>query len=104
VCYAIVAGEVVVAVDDKPKSGAELARIRNIRSNPHATVLFDRWDEDWRALAWVMVRGRARIEPPGTGAVELAARYAQYRDSPPAGDVIVVRPTRVLWWSFTAPD
>jgi PPOX class probable F420-dependent enzyme len=101
VCYAIVNGDIVMAIDDKPKSGAELARVRNIRANPNVTVMFDRWDEDWRALAWVMVRGTARLEPPGTGAEELAARYEQYRRSAPQGEVIAVSPVRLTWWSFS---
>jgi PPOX class probable F420-dependent enzyme len=99
VCFAIVGGEIVSALDQKPKSGRTLQRINNLRNNPTATVLFDRWGEDWHELAWVMVRGTARIEPPGTAGPELLGRYPQYRTSPPAGEVIVVRPAHIAYWT-----
>lgn len=100
VCFAIVNGEICSALDQKPKSGGTLARISNLRRNPAATVLFDRWDEDWTELAWVMVRGTGRIEPPGSVGPELISRYPQYDNSPPQGEVIVVRPDRVAYWTY----
>jgi PPOX class probable F420-dependent enzyme len=103
VCFAILGDEVVSAVDQKPKSGRELARVRNVRARPHVTMLFDRWDEDWTRLGWVMVSGRARIAQPGFGASELSARYAQYKEQPPPGEVIVVAPERVRWWLGADP-
>jgi PPOX class probable F420-dependent enzyme len=100
VCFAIVEGEVASAVDRKPKSSSTLARIRNVRANADATVLFDRWSEDWQQLAWVMVRGNARVEPAGWGANDLVDRYPQYREAPPDGDVIVVRPNNIVYWTY----
>jgi PPOX class probable F420-dependent enzyme len=100
VCFAVVGGDVVTAIDQKPKSGRRLARLRNVEERGAATLLFDRWDEDWRRLGWVMIGGGARIEPPGTAAGELSARYAQYRDDPPAGESIVVSPHRIRWWTW----
>lgn len=101
VCFAIADGEIVTALDRKPKSGGTLGRVRNLKANPVATVLFDRYEEEWTQLAWVMVRGTARIEPPGTGRGELVERYSQYRTDPPTGDVIVVRPEHIAYWSYT---
>lgn len=101
VCFALRDADIVTPVDAKPKAGRRLARLKNLDAHPAATVLFDRWDEDWRRLAWVMVKGTGRVEPPGTGSDELAARYAQYKSSPPPGEVIVVRPQRVLWWAWS---
>jgi PPOX class probable F420-dependent enzyme len=100
VCFAVAGGNIFSALDNKPKSGKQLVRIANVRANPIATVLFDRWDEDWRRLAWVMVRGGARIEPPGTARAELISRYPQYRETPPEGDVIAVNPDRIAYWAF----
>jgi PPOX class probable F420-dependent enzyme len=100
VCFAVAGGNIFSALDNKPKSGKQLVRVVNVRANPIATVLFDRWDEDWRRLAWVMVRGGARIEPPGTALAELIARYPQYRETPPEGDVIGVNPDRIAYWAF----
>jgi PPOX class probable F420-dependent enzyme len=98
VCFAIVGEEVVSAIDHKPKSGRELARVANVRARPNATLLFDRWDEDWTRLGWVMVAGSAHMAPPGAGADELAARYRQYQEQPPRGEVIVLRPEVIRWW------
>ncbi|WP_222916747.1 pyridoxamine 5'-phosphate oxidase family protein [Natrinema sp. SYSU A 869] len=73
----------VSAIDEKPKSTADLQRVRNIRANPRVTLLVDRYREDWSRLAWVQVRGRARILEPDasihTDAVSaLESKYEQY--------------------------
>ena len=99
VCFATWDGELVTAIDQKPKmSDRELARVANLRRTPEATLLVDRWDQDWTRLGWVMFRGTARIEPPGSATEALLERYQQYRDDPPRGDVIALHPARVLWW------
>jgi PPOX class probable F420-dependent enzyme len=98
--YALRGSELVTAIDGKPKSGTKLARVSNIESNSAVTLLVDRWDEDWSRLGWVMVRGTARLEAPGTADRELLARYPQYGDEPPSGRVIVIRPQRILWWTW----
>ena len=98
VSFAVRGDDLVTAVDQKPKSGRELARLANVRQRPAATLLLDRWDEDWTRLGWVMVRGDARIEPPGSATAELVQRYPQYRRDPPSGEVIALRPRRILWW------
>ena len=100
ICFALKGAEIVTAVDHKPKGERELRRVRNVRANPDVCVLFDRWDEDWRKLGWVQVYGSARIEPPRWAEAELVQRYPQYVERPPEGDVIVVTPSRVVWWSF----
>jgi PPOX class probable F420-dependent enzyme len=90
VCYAVVgegeAAAVVSALDEKPKRvGVEkLRRVRHIRENPEVALIVDDYVEDWRRLAFVQVRGRARlVEPGGTGFSEaiavLRAKYAQYQ-------------------------
>ncbi|MDQ3767574.1 MAG: TIGR03668 family PPOX class F420-dependent oxidoreductase [Actinomycetota bacterium] len=99
VCFALRAGDVVIAIDHKPKGGRRLERLRNIEANPAAALTVDRWDEDWTRLGWVMVQGEATIEAPGHPPEELLARYSQYSQRPPQGELIVVRPRRALWWS-----
>ena len=46
------------------------------------TVLIDRWDEDWRHLAWLRIDGRASLtEDPVERAKAIAtlrAKYPQY--------------------------
>ena len=100
VTFAIEDDRVYVAVDTKPKSTRDLARLRNIRANPRVALLADHYEADWAALWWARADGEARIV---TGQAEmagpinlLARRYPQYRAAPPAGPVIAVT---VLRWS-----
>jgi PPOX class probable F420-dependent enzyme len=75
---------VVIAIDEKPKGDPRsLRRVRDIAVRPEVALLVDDYDEDWAALAWVMVRGRARLcepdEPVHAAAVAaLRAKYPQY--------------------------
>jgi PPOX class probable F420-dependent enzyme len=101
VCHAVRDSEIVFAIDDKPKSGRPLARVSDIERDPRATLLIDRWSEDWTELAWVRLDCDARIEPPGTALEHLQARYPQYLETPPTGVTIVLRPTHVVWWSYS---
>jgi PPOX class probable F420-dependent enzyme len=100
VCYALRGAEVVSAVDGKPKRTTQLARVANIERDASATMLVDRWDEDWSRLGWVMLRGRAEVRPPGSADHELALRYPQYRDDPPRGPVIALVPDLIRWWTW----
>lgn len=99
--YAIRGDELVMEVDDKPKQGLELARTRNVRANPNVALLVDEWDEDWTRLAWVMIRGRARVDEPGGATDVLRAKYAQYGPDSLQGPVIVIEPRRINWWRWT---
>ena len=76
---------IVVALDDKAKGVPvrELARVRNILSDPTATLLVSDDDEDWGRLAWATVRGGATLVEPGepghTAATDaLRDKYPQY--------------------------
>lgn len=87
-CFAVlgdVEPVVVSALDEKPKRVADerLGRVRNIEANPEVCFVVDRYDEDWSQLAFVRVRGRARVVPAGSeghaGAVAaLRRKYPQY--------------------------
>ena len=114
-CYALVGAEVVVAIDEKPKSGRRLRRLRNIDENPRASIVVDRYDEDWTRLAWVLVRGAARIVDPGDGShraaiVELREKYPQYEQMRlEQAEVIVISSDSMTCWtseatSFAASD
>ena len=75
------------AVNAKPKSRTDLARLRNIRADPRVCVLADHYEDDWDRLWWVRGDGRATIldDPAAMApALELlAGRYRQYRERPP---------------------
>jgi PPOX class probable F420-dependent enzyme len=108
VCYALDDAALYFVADEKPKRrpARELLRLRNLRANPRAAVVVDDWDEDWTRLAWVLVRGPARVlADSGAHAAALAllrARYPQYRamalDDPARNPVVRVEPERVLVW------
>lgn len=105
VCFAISQGTLYITIDEKPKrvAGQALKRVRNIERNPMVAVVFDRYDEDWTRLGWVMLRGRAEILRAGAEhdrAQELLrSRYRQLTamqitEQP----VIAVRLERVTSW------
>jgi PPOX class probable F420-dependent enzyme len=93
----------VTAVDGKPKRTTDLQRLHNIAVHPAVSVLIDRYDDDWTQLWWVRIDGSADVVNDGINharAIEvLTAKYAQYRDRPPTGPVIRVRPGRVTTWA-----
>ena len=103
VTFAVAGDALVSAVDDKPKRvpAERLARLRWLRSRPLAALTVDHYEEDWSRLAWVQAIGSVSIlaaaDAPEALAA-LAARYAPYRERPPAGPVIALEPHRVLWW------
>ncbi len=84
ICFALVEGRLGFTIDEKPKrSGKALKRLANIRANPKAAIVVDRYDEDWSRLGWVMVQGKAEILESGEmhDRVQLALRerYPQLR-------------------------
>jgi PPOX class probable F420-dependent enzyme len=104
VCYAIIDVSLYISIDEKPKrTNIPLKRLRNIAENPEVAVTVDRWDEDWRRLAWVMLRGRAEILPDGEehdrAQARLRERYPQYRSMDLAPlPVIALRIARATVW------
>ncbi|MGH6897318.1 MAG: TIGR03668 family PPOX class F420-dependent oxidoreductase [Geminicoccaceae bacterium] len=83
VCYALRGDTVYFTIDEKPKKrpGARLKRISNLRENPVAALVVDRYDEDWSRLGWVMAQGRAEVLEAGPehdfAQASLRARYPQ---------------------------
>jgi PPOX class probable F420-dependent enzyme len=109
VCFAIAGPDdtIVSAVDTKPKRTTELRRLANLRTNPAAGLLVDEYDDDdddWSQLWWVRVDGNARVVRAGSvhdeSIAALAAKYQQYRESPPAGPAIVITVTSWHGWKF----
>ena len=79
VCFALLDGTLYTPVDEKPKRGGELRRLRNLRANPAVCLTVDRWDEDWTRLAWLQARGTASlVADPHERARAIAALRAKY--------------------------
>jgi PPOX class probable F420-dependent enzyme len=82
VCFAANADAIYSAIDEKPKSGRLLRRVRNILENPNASFLVDHYDDDWSRLGWLRIDGTAELLSDGPershAAMLLRARYEQY--------------------------
>ena len=92
VTFAVKGDTIYTAVDQKPKSGRNLKRLRNVGENPMVTMLADHYSDDWETLWWVRADGRATIltgRRPMAGPLRLLAnRYGPYRQTPPTGLVL----------------
>lgn len=104
VCFVPLDDALYIAIDEKPKSGRRLQRLRNIEATGTAALLVDHYDEDWTQLAWVLARGAAagidasdQRHPPAL--VALREKYPQYRRMAlESSEMIVIGPVRWTWW------
>ena len=92
-------------IDEKPKQVAplKLKRLRNIDENPNVAFVIDRYDEDWRKLAYLLIFGKARVLKSGANhrkAVNLLRKkYPQYRAMKiHQRPIIQITPTRWTSW------
>jgi PPOX class probable F420-dependent enzyme len=105
ICFAIDGGNLFTPLDAKPKKSAllNLKRVRNITANPQVGVVVDHYEEDWRRLAYVLLRGKATLLYHGAthrrAVRSLKAKYPQYRamaiDEAP---VIVITVRHIYTW------
>jgi PPOX class probable F420-dependent enzyme len=113
ICFALIGDAtpvIVSALDEKPKSVPDenLARIRHIRRDPRVSLIVDRYDEDWARLAFVQVRGTARLVAPGdplhaAAIAALREKYPQYRAMAlERRPMIVIAPRRTTSWGLCA--
>lgn len=107
VCFALSGDTLYITVDEKPKRGTTLKRVRNILENASTAFVVDRYDEDWTRLGWVMLRGRAEILDAGAehddAQVRLREKYPQLRTMEIAAlPVIALRVDRVTSWGAVA--
>lgn len=103
ITFVYAGGVVYSVVDHKRKVSRDLRRLANIRRDPRVTVLVDHYDDDWTRLWWCRLRGEASVVESGTefddGVLRLSEKYEQYRETPPAGPMIVIRVTDRRTWS-----
>jgi len=102
-CFAVEGDRVWTAVDAKPKATPRLQRLANVRANPWASLLVDHYEDDWDALWWVRVDGRAEVIGGGAerdrALAALLAKYEQYAAAPPGGEVIAIEVERWRGWA-----
>ena len=86
VCFALEGLRLYTPIDRKPKHTLNLKRLRNIAENSRVSLIFDRYDDDWSALGWVLIHGTGRVleggEEHDRAIVLLRQRYAQYAAMP----------------------
>jgi PPOX class probable F420-dependent enzyme len=106
IVFALAGDTLYSAVDRKPKRSATLRRIENARVRPDVTILVDHYEDDWRRLWWIRLRGRARVLDEGEererALALLADKYEQYRSEPPEGPVLAVDVTEIRDWRADA--
>jgi PPOX class probable F420-dependent enzyme len=111
-CFAVIGEDepvVVSVLDEKPKHvpDEELARVRNITHNPNVAFVVDHYEENWSRLAFVQVRGQARLLKPAEpghaeAIIALREKYPQYRSMAIEGRaVIMIEKLRLTAWSAT---
>lgn len=106
VCFAFDGRFIHIALDEKPKNvpPTRLKRVRNILENSNVALVADRYSEDWDLLAYVMVRGRARLveagAPEHSAAIRLLrGKYQQYEQMKiEENPIISIHPERIASW------
>ena len=104
VCFVRGGEQIYITIDQKPKRGTDLKRLRNIAENPSVALTVEHYDDaDWSKLGWVMVRGSANILETGAehaaAQALMQARYHQLAAMDLTGlPVIAIRIGRVASW------
>ncbi len=78
VVFARVGDALFSPIDGKPKADGVLARERHIAADPRVALLLDRYADDWEALWWLRVEGRAETVPAAAHPRALGALRAKY--------------------------
>jgi PPOX class probable F420-dependent enzyme len=83
IVFARAAGALWSPIDGKPKRGAELTRLRNVRRDPRVSLLFTHYEDDWDRLWWLRADGEAQIRSANDAQSEpalaaLRSKYPQY--------------------------
>jgi PPOX class probable F420-dependent enzyme len=107
VCFVYDGKAFYTAIDRKPKrvSPDRAARLQNIRAVSGAALLIDEYDEDWRRLWYVLIRGKAEVIPNSaheeraSAIRKLRAKYSQYARGMLGEDAPIIRitPERTCW-------
>lgn len=103
ITFALDGGQIVTAIDQKPKTTTRVQRLANILVHPAVSVLADHYEDDWQALWWIRADGSAAILEEGRRYAQaltaLQRRYPSYLEDPPRGPAIIIDIRGVTGWS-----
>jgi PPOX class probable F420-dependent enzyme len=105
ICFVFDGKHFYSPIDEKPKrtSPAKLKRVTNIQANAQTALVIDRYSENWQRLAYVLIRGTAKILHRGATHAQavrrLRRKYPQYRQMAiHTRPMIQVTPVRWTLW------
>lgn len=105
ICFVFDGKHFYSPIDEKPKltSPAKLKRVKNIQENAQAALVIDRYSDDWNRLAYILIRGPAKILHRGAAHAEavrrLRRKYPQYRQMAiHTRPIIQITPIRWTFW------
>ena len=95
-----------IPLDEKTKSvnPKKLKRVKNILKNSNATLLIDKYQNDWKKLFFLMVRGKASIiDRKNSKIIDkvqklLILKYPQYKKIGLGNSCIKINPQKVTFW------
>lgn len=99
-------------IDGKPKQKAQLKRVQNVIANPTASLLIDRYDDNWAQLWWIRADLEitvVRLHEADPETLEIARqaerkleeKYRQYETTPVLRfpeTILSMRPTALTSW------
>ena len=105
ICFVFDGKHFYSPIDEKPKrtGAAKLKRVINLQANPQTALVIDRYSEDWTHLAYILIRGTAKILHRGAAHAEavrrLRRKYPQYQQMTiHTRPMIQIRPVRWIFW------
>jgi PPOX class probable F420-dependent enzyme len=106
VVFAVEGDRIYSGIDEKPKKGSELKRLKNIAANPLVSILVDHYEDEWRDIWWVRADGVARLADDEDEVAHarglLRQKYPQYEATGLAiGGAIVIDVRAWRSWSFS---
>jgi PPOX class probable F420-dependent enzyme len=102
ICFAIDGDDCYIVTSDNNR------RARNVRENPQAAMVADHYEDDWKRIGYVVIRGRAELLESGPehekAAQLLRTRYPQFENMDPVEErlMLVIRVEHATGWGVLA--
>ncbi len=94
-----------IPLDEKIKTvnPRNLKRVKNIEKNPNVTLLIDKYQNNWKKLFFLMIRGKAKVIDGNSKVLDkihklLILKYPQYKKIGIGNSCIRINPTKVTFW------